>query len=174
MFCWKSHRLKENASYLSLMVSLKASTVARSPRSQRWNFGESPSASRLATAACWKQSSEFEKKTKDYFWKCNIFIDLAASLISGSKVDVPLELFAQSSYLGAARMDSGIWIQHRWIFGIIVLEMLTTPTNIRYANIKEWTNITNNNILLTTPSPIPLLPPVTIATGIFRSGKLSF
>ena len=27
--------------------------------------------------------------------------------------------------------------------------------------------------MLTTPSPIPLLPPVTIATGIFRSGKLS-
>ena len=102
-------------------------------------------------------------KTKDYFWKYDIFLDLATSLISGGKVDVPLELFAQSSHLAAARMDSGIWIKHRWILGIIVLEIVTTPIDIRYTNMKKE--------MLTTPSPIPLLPPVTIATGIFRSGK---
>ena len=46
---------QENLAHLSSMVSLKASTVARSARSQRWNLGASPSASRLATAACHDQ-----------------------------------------------------------------------------------------------------------------------
>ena len=164
MFCWTSHKRWKK-------------TLLTSPwwcpsRPQQWQGLQGHRGGILERAPLLQGSpllpveskvQNLKKPNKDYFWKYNIFLDLATSFISGSKVDVPLELFAQSSHLAAARIDSGIWIQLRWILGIIVLEIVTTPTDIRYTNMKKE--------MLTTPSPIPLLPPVTIATGIFRSGK---
>ena len=135
IFCWTSHRLKKH--FLPLLDGVP----------QGLNSGN---VSKVTDVEFWREPLCFKArhccllkrvfriwKAKDYFSNYHIFLDLAASFISGSKVDVPVKLFTQSSHLGAARIDSGIRIQHRWIFGIIVLEMLTAPTDIRYINIKE-------------------------------------